>query len=106
MGSGVILKSKTVSAEECLRYALSQPVAVVITGIDSQEILDPAFRIGSDFKPLGASQAAAILSKTAKVSANGEFELFKTSSHFDSTAQHPEWLGGETARVRDLGSGQ
>src|SRR5579872_7148564 len=30
MGSGVILKSSTVSAEDCLRYALSQPTSVVI----------------------------------------------------------------------------
>ncbi len=103
MGSGVILKSKTASAEECLQFALSQPASVVITGIDSQQILDQAFRVASAFKPLTSTQVSAILSKTAAAAANGEFELFKTSSHFDSTAQHPEWLGEETARVKELG---
>jgi uncharacterized protein len=106
MGSGVILKSQTANAEQCLRYALTQPVSVVITGIDSQDILDQAFRIGANFKPLTASEVTALLNKTAKAASNGEFELFKTSSHFDSTAQHPEWLGAETAHVRELGSGQ
>ena len=29
----------------------------------------------------------------------------KTTSHFDSTAKHPEWLGGETPQVQELGKG-
>lgn len=103
MGSAVILKSKTVSAAECLQYALSQPTSVVITGIDSQKILDQAFQVAGAFKPLGASELAAMVKKTAEAASKGEFELFKTTSHFDSTAQHPEWLGPETAHVQELG---
>ncbi|MCU1338279.1 MAG: aldo/keto reductase [Bryobacterales bacterium] len=103
MGDTVILKSKAVTAEECLQYALSQPTSVVITGIDSQQILDQAFRIASGFKPLTPQQISAILKKTASVASTGEYELFKTTSHFDSTAQHPEWLGPETPRVQQLG---
>jgi len=103
MGSGVILKSKTASPAECLLFALSKPTSVVITGIDSQEVLDQAFEIGSTFKPLTAVQISVILEKTAMAAASGEYELFKTSSHFDSTAQHPEWLGPETRQVAELG---
>jgi hypothetical protein len=33
MANGIILKSKTVSAMECLRYALHLPASVVITGV-------------------------------------------------------------------------
>ena len=40
MGSSVVLKSNTVTAVECVRYSLSQPGSVVITGIDSQKVLD------------------------------------------------------------------
>ena len=32
--------------------------------------------------------------------AKGEFELFKTTSIFDSTATNPEWLGEESERVQ------
>jgi len=39
---------------------------------------------------------------TRREAAGGEYELFKTTSHFDSTVQHPEWLGGESARVKEL----
>ena len=37
IGSGAIVRSGTVSAVECLRYALNLPTAVVITGLDSME---------------------------------------------------------------------
>jgi predicted aldo/keto reductase-like oxidoreductase len=103
MGSGVILKSQTVSPAECLHFALTQPTSVVITGIDSQKILDQALEIGSSFKPLSADQISEILNKTTQAASSGEYELFKTSSHFDSTAQHPDWLGPETAQVARLG---
>ena len=39
MGHQIILKSKTVTAAECLRYAMSLPVSVVVTGCDSMEVL-------------------------------------------------------------------
>jgi aryl-alcohol dehydrogenase-like predicted oxidoreductase len=103
MGSGVILKSKAATAEACLRYALSQPTSVVITGIDSEAILDQAFRIAKGFKPMSEAEISSLLSGTAKAAEKGEYELFKTSAHFDSTAQHPEWLGKETQQVRELG---
>lgn len=103
MGSGVILKSKTVKPEECLRYALSQQTSAVVTGIDSQQVLDQAFRVAGSFKPYTREETAALLERTASVAERGEYELFKTTSHFDSTATHPEWLGGETAQVKQLG---
>ena len=105
MGSGVILKSSTVSAQECLRYALSQPTSVVITGIDNQQVLDQAVEIGSNFRQLTSAEVEAILKKSEPAASKGEFELFKTTSHFDSTAQHPAWLGPETKKVQQLADG-
>jgi aryl-alcohol dehydrogenase-like predicted oxidoreductase len=103
MGSGVILKSKVVTAKDCLNYALSLPTSVVITGIDSMKTLKQAFRIGGSFEPLTKQQIAKLRAKSARAAADGEFELFKTTSIFDSTAHHPEWLGEESARVQRLG---
>jgi predicted aldo/keto reductase-like oxidoreductase len=102
IGSGIILKSRTVSAVECLHYALNLPVSVLITGIDSEEILKQALEAARTFRPMSAEQVSALISKTEKAAAQGEFELFKTSSIFDSTAENPEWLGGETKHVREL----
>src|SRR6266568_691939 len=52
MANGIILKSKTVSPIECLRYALNLPTSVVITGVDSMEILDQACEVARTFRPL------------------------------------------------------
>jgi aryl-alcohol dehydrogenase-like predicted oxidoreductase len=93
MSSGHILTSKTVTPIECLHYALSLPTSVVITGIDSMQILDQAFQAAKTSATQDKSQIAAILAKTAPAAADGKYEPFKTTPTFDSTAAHPEWLG-------------
>jgi len=93
MGDNFILQSKTVKPMECLHYALNLPTAVVITGIDSRQVLDQAFEAARTFQPMNKTQVAALLNRTAKAAETGQYEKFKTSGHFDGTAQHPEWLG-------------
>jgi predicted aldo/keto reductase-like oxidoreductase len=102
MGDSVILKSHTISAMECLHYTLNLPTSVVITGIDKPEILDQAVEAAKSFKPMNEQEVAAILAKTKDVAMAGKYELFKTTSVFDSTAMHPDWLGGETPEVQKL----
>jgi aryl-alcohol dehydrogenase-like predicted oxidoreductase len=102
MGSGVLLKSKVVTPIQCLHYALSLPTSVVITGIDSMKILKQAFHAAATFEPLTKHQMARLRARSAIAASNGEYELFKTTSFFDSTAQHPEWLGEESSRTRRL----
>jgi len=93
MGDPFILESKTVTAVECLHYAMNLPTSVVITGCDSLPILRQALDAARAFRPLESSQVAALLSKTAKAAAAGQFELYKTTHHFDGTVQNPQWLG-------------
>ena len=102
MGDGIILKSKAVTPIECLHYALNLPTSVVITGIDSPEILDQAFEAARTFRPLSAGAVAALLARTSDAAARGQFELFKTTAVFDATALNPDWLGGETEQVKQL----
>ncbi|KAA6457624.1 aldo/keto reductase [Acidobacteria bacterium AB60] len=102
-GSGVILKSNAVPPLDCLHYSLNVPVAAQITGIDKQEVLDQALEAVKQFRPMEEAQVAAILTKSHEAALQGKYELFKTSTHFDSTIKHPEWLGGETPEVERLG---
>jgi aryl-alcohol dehydrogenase-like predicted oxidoreductase len=102
MGGGVILASKVVSAIECLHYALNLPASVVITGIDSPQILDQAVEAARSFRPLSAGAVTALLARTADAASRGAYELFKTSAVFDATALNPDWLGGETEQVKRL----
>ena len=102
MANGILLKSNTVTPIECLHYALNLPTSVVITGIDSMEILDQAFEAMRTFHPLGEGELDALLAKTSAAAVSGRFEPFKTTSIFDGTAQHPEWLGEEPPAVQQL----
>lgn len=102
MANGHILRSHTVTPIECLHYALNLDTAVVITGIDSMEILEQAFEAAGTFHPLNFSEVERILAKTSHAASKGEFELFKTTSVYDGTAANPKWLGEEPERVQQV----
>jgi predicted aldo/keto reductase-like oxidoreductase len=93
MGDHIILESKAVTPVECLRYTMSLPVSVVITGIDSLAILEQAVNVAKGFQPLSGTELAALRAKTQAVAQNGQYELYKTSHHFDTTEKKPEYLG-------------
>ena len=93
LAAGAIMRSNTVTAIECLHYALNLPVAVVITGIDTPERLDQAVEAMRTFKPMSAVEVAALAAKTKDAAMTGNFEGFKTGAGFDGTARNPQWLG-------------
>jgi predicted aldo/keto reductase-like oxidoreductase len=93
MGDHFILESKTATPVECLHYAMNLPASVVITGCDSLSILQQALQAARSFRPLGSSEVATLLAKTAKAAEAGQFELYKTSHQFDGTYANPQWLG-------------
>lgn len=100
MGDSVILQSKVVTARECLHYALKMPTSVVITGIDKAEILDQAIEAAGSVNQVTDADVAAILAKTKDAALTGDWELFKTSNAFDSTAKNLNWLGKESPHVQ------
>lgn len=106
-GSGVMMKSDVISSNaitpvECLHYSLNVPIAVQITGINSKMLLDQAFAAVKSFKPMNEPELATLLAKSERDAMNGKYELFKTTSHFDSTARHPDWLGADSQSVQKL----
>ncbi len=90
---GIILKSKTVTPIECLHYALNLPTSVVIIGMDSLERVEQAVEAARTFRPMSKQEVSKLVSKTRDAAAKGEFELFKTGTRFDGTANNPKWLG-------------
>jgi aryl-alcohol dehydrogenase-like predicted oxidoreductase len=93
MGDPYILKSNTVKPIECLHYAMNLPTSTVITGIESMKILDQALEAVRTFEPMSQEQVTALLDRTREAAAKGQYELFKTSNQYDSTAKNPQWLG-------------
>ncbi|HEX6650642.1 MAG TPA: aldo/keto reductase [Pyrinomonadaceae bacterium] len=100
LANGTILESNTVTAIECLQYAMNLPTSVVITGCESKENLEQALTAAQTFKPMTDEQVRNLLAKTADAASRGEYELFKTTSVYDGTAAHPEWLGEEPPKVQ------
>ncbi|MFZ0612861.1 MAG: aldo/keto reductase [Desulfobacterales bacterium] len=92
-GGQYILDSNTVKPIEALHYCLNLPVAVQITGIDSQQTLDQAFEAVRTFKPLTQAEVASLLKRTRPAALEGKYEMYKTTTLFDGTQRHPEWIG-------------
>jgi len=102
LANGTILESNTVSAIECLQYAMNLPTSVVITGCQSMKDLEQALTAARTFKPMSNEQVKSLLDKTADAASRGKYELFKTTSIYDGTAVHPEWLGEEPQEVQQV----
>lgn len=94
LGDPHILDSKTVTAPEAMRYALSLPTSVVITGIEKMDILQQALSVARIFKQMTQPEMTALLARTREAAMTGKFEKFKTDNKYDGTAKNPKWLGG------------
>ena len=101
-GGGIVLKSGAVEAMDCLHYSLNLPLSVLITGINTTELLNQAFAAVKSFQPMDEAAVSTLISKTQNASLNGKYELFKTTSHFDTTARHADWLGSDSPAVQQL----
>ena len=75
------MKSNTVSATECLHYAMTMPTSVVITGIDSMPILDQALEAVKTFEPLDQNQLTALLARTADAAKYGATSDSRPTRH-------------------------
>jgi len=92
IGSGILLQSHAVTAIECLRYAMSLPVSVTITGVDSIDVLHQDLQTVLGFEPMTDDERQAVLAHAAAAAHTGKYEKYKTSTTFDSTTHQPRWL--------------
>jgi len=82
-GNGSIVTKAGVPVETALRYVLSLPISSLVSGIDSEKVLDQNLKIVREFQPLTAAERATIEQKTLALAGDGRFELFKSSKQFD-----------------------
>lgn len=82
-GEGDAVRRRVVTPAEALRYAMSLPVALTISGIDSLKVLHQNLRIAGSFEPMTADEMQALRTRCAHAAADGHFELYKTSKKFD-----------------------
>ncbi len=59
-GNAAPVKQGIVSPQEAIRYTMSLPIAVMVSGIDSPQVLQQNLAIARGFKPMSAEEMAAL----------------------------------------------
>jgi aryl-alcohol dehydrogenase-like predicted oxidoreductase len=78
-GDGSVVKQGGVHAQDALRYVMSLPVAVTVSGIDSLEVLRQNLAVAENFRPFTEVEMQALRDKVKNQAADGRIELYKTS---------------------------
>jgi aryl-alcohol dehydrogenase-like predicted oxidoreductase len=101
LGDGTGIKKRAVPAIEALRYAMSLPVSVTVSGIDSMRVLKQNLGVARGLTPMSDGERADLEKRVAAVATDGRFELYKSSKKHDGPIgrkQHgfpsPEELAG------------
>lgn len=92
LADGRIAQTGIAAAEEALRYAMSLPVSVTVTGCESMERVEQALRVARGFAPMSEDEVNALLARTAPAGQDGADERYKTTDAYDATAHNPSWI--------------
>lgn len=93
-GGGQLLKTNSVSAEELWRYVTALPVATVVSGMESLELLRDNLRLARELQPMDEQEMAALRQKVKDLAAGGEHEKYKTTRQYDG------WKGREIHGIK------
>jgi uncharacterized protein len=82
-GSGEMVRLGGFTVEEGLRYAMSLPVAVTISGMESPEVLNQNLAIARGFRPMTTAEMDNLRERCRDDASDGRYELFKTTKKYD-----------------------
>jgi uncharacterized protein len=82
-GSGELVREGAVVVTIGLRYAMSLPVAVTVSGIDSLSVLHQNLEVARGFQPFSAAEMQTIRDACRSDASDGHMELFKTTKKYD-----------------------
>ena len=82
-GNAEPIKQGIVTPEEAIRYVLSLPIASLVSGIDSRQVLKQNLDIVRRFTPMTAADREALRTRVARYALDGRFELFKSTNRYD-----------------------
>ena len=89
-GSGEMLRRGDVKPSEALGYAMSLPVGVTISGVDSLEVLQQNLAIARGFQPLSATAMGNLRERCRIPAGDGHNELFKMTVKYDGKVGREE----------------
>jgi predicted aldo/keto reductase-like oxidoreductase len=80
---GRLAAAHVCTAAEARRYAIGQPIASLVCGIDSMDVLKQDLDIARHFKPYTEEELKALRDKVKAVAGDGRHERFKSTQLFD-----------------------
>lgn len=80
LSSGKLLQAG-VSAREAIRFALSRPIDVLVSGMDSLEVLRENLATVRSFEPMGEAEGAELIERVADFGRDGRLERHKRKPH-------------------------
>ena len=83
-GEADAVKKRAVKATDALRYAMSLPVAVTVSGIDSMRVLRQNLGVARGFTPLSSREMQRMRTECAPLAVDGRFELYKTTAKHEA----------------------
>jgi predicted aldo/keto reductase-like oxidoreductase len=98
-GKGEPIKNGVVTVEEAIRYVLSLPIATLVSGIDSREVLRQNVAIVRRFVPMTAQEMDALRIRVASGATDGRFETYKTDRLWSCDRPEVEKQFGPLERV-------
>lgn len=82
-GNAEPIKQGLVTPEEAIRYVLSLPIASLVSGIDSRQVLKQNLDIVRRFQPMTIAEREALRTRLAAYAQNGRFESYKSTDAYD-----------------------
>jgi predicted aldo/keto reductase-like oxidoreductase len=80
-----IITNTDLSAETCIRYALSQPISTLVLGMATIKELQENIKTARNFKPMQEEELARLVSDYREIAGDGRFEKFKSTQQFDGS---------------------
>ena len=88
LGGGVssakIPDDTSISAEQCVRYTLSQPITTAVRGWTTMQQLESDLAVARDFVPMTSEELQTLLALAEADAGDGRHEQFKSTRRFDN----------------------
>src|SRR5690606_6825720 len=98
-GLGQFVTDGGMDPKECIRWALSQEIASLVSGIDSMAVLEQNLAVARGFQPMSRAELDEMCARYADVAGDGRLEQFKTTQFYDSRVHRDQHFFPEVTTI-------
>ncbi len=83
-GEGQFVQHANLTPQDCRRFALSQPISTLVTGMQSLNDVTQDVTIAREFTPMSETEQSSLLKSIHDVAGDGRHEWYKSTQFYDS----------------------